>query len=335
MPFDFLSQRTPTVTIKDRHCGFGKSTQLMKSLQPDRSYLIVLPLRSEVQRFIDNSPVDLVEPITTAEGGVHDRKRDHLRELLLGGHSIVTTHALFTDVAYLAQDGLLLGYDVIIDEVLDVARNVTNEVEKPGAKARGVTVRSWKGLYLDHGFATVDPETGLVSPTEEWEQKQDLPELSQSLFNMAQAETLFAVGENVLVWELPPILLKAVGSLTVYTFLAEGSLMASFMRRHGITFTHDRDTVSDERFRHEAERLIEVRDMPSINRLKFSFSGQRNMTKADQAKVSGALKKARERLMRGVDKDQIMITSAKANWYARDQRPGPFATGSRLFDGTH
>jgi hypothetical protein len=307
----------------------------MANLQQDRSYLIVLPLHSEVERFLKNAPVDLVEPVTTAEGGVHERKRDHLRELLLGGHSVVTTHALFTDVGYLAKEGLLLGYDVIIDEVLDVAHCVTNEIVTPGATARGVTMRSWKDLYLDEGFATTHPITGLVSPTQKWVQKQDLPELSTKLFNMAMAESLFAVGDNVLVWELPPVLLKAVSSLTIYTFLAEGSLMAAFMRRNGMTFTHDRDLRSEQRFREQAKRLIELRDMPSINGLKFSFSGQRSMTKANHKKVSIALKNSRERLMRGVDKNQIMITCAKDNWYDRGHRPGPFATGSRLFGDTN
>jgi len=339
MPYDF-TQRTPEITIKDRHCGYGKSTDLIASLSPDRSYLIVLPLNTEVERFKDHAPKDvvLVEPISTNDEdpakrsmASHNRKRDHLRELLIGGHSIVTTHALFTDIAYLAQDGLLLGYDVMVDEVLSVAHSVTQEVMTGGAE--GVSMQSWKGLYIEHGFATVDPNTGMVHPTEEWERKQDLPELSNTLFSMAKAQSLFAVGDNVLVWELPPILLKAVGSLTIYTFLAEGSLMAGFMRRNGIDFTHDRDLVSERKFREEAKRLIEVRDIPSINRLKFSFTGQQTMTKADHKKVSGALKNTRERLLRGVPMENLMITSAKNMWSTPTGRPGPFAVGSRMFDG--
>lgn len=332
MPFDF-SKRTPEVTIKDRHCGYGKSRELIASLSPERSYLIVLPLHSEVERFIKDAPIHLVEPLTIEDGGTHTRKRDHLRELLDGGHSIVTTHALFTDIAYLAQEGLLLGYDVMVDEVLSVAHSVTQEVLTPGAKANGVSIQSWKGLYLDHGFATVDPDTGLVLPTDEWERKQNLPELSKTLFNMAKAESLFAVGDNVLVWELPPILLKAVGSLTIHTFLAEGSLMEGFMRRNGINFTHDRDLTSEREFRKKATSLIEVRDVPAVNSLRFSYSGQQAMTKAEHKKVSGALKKIKERLMRGVPKENIMVTSAKSLWSTPAKTPGPFAQGSRLFDG--
>ena len=340
MPFDF-TQKTPEVTIKDRHCGYGKSTEMLESLSPDRSYLIVVPLNSEVRRFIEKAPrdVNLVEPVSTRDKNpakrataTHDRKRDHLRELLEAGESIVTTHALFTDIAYLAQDGLLLGYDVLVDEVLSVAHSVTQEVMNSG---KGVSIQSWKGLYIEHGFATVDPGTGMVHPTDEWERKQHLPELSDTLFNMAKAESLFAVGDNVLVWELPPILLKAVGSLTIHTFLAEGSLMAGFMRRNGINFTHDRDPLSEGQFREKAKRLIEIRDIPSVNRLKLSYSSQQRMTKADHKKVSGALKRIRERLMRGVPLENVMITSSKDMWFTSTDRPGPFATGSRLFESTN
>ena len=41
MPFDF-TQHSPEVTIKDRHCGYGKSTDLIASLSSERSYLIVI-----------------------------------------------------------------------------------------------------------------------------------------------------------------------------------------------------------------------------------------------------------------------------------------------------
>ena len=95
MPYDF-TQRTPEITIKDRHCGYGKSTDLIASLSPDRSYLIVLPLNTEVERFKDHAPKDvvLVEPLSTNDEdpakrsmASHNRKRDHLRELLIGGHA--------------------------------------------------------------------------------------------------------------------------------------------------------------------------------------------------------------------------------------------------------
>ena len=111
--------------------------------------------------------------------------------------------------------------------------------------------------------------TGMVYPTEEWERKQDLRELSKNLFSMAKAESLFAIGENVLVWELPPVLLKAVGSLTIYTFLAEGSLMAGFMRRKL------REKFDTGKQRTEAERLRALLSQ------KLAQTVARNPTRAD------------------------------------------------------
>jgi len=221
-----------------------------------------------------------------------------------GGYSIVATHALFTDVAFLAKEGLLLGYDVVIDEVLSVVRCVTQELLIGGAKAKGVGIKSWKGLYLEHGFATVDPDTGLVHATEEWEHKQDLPELSKTLFNMANADCLFSVGDNVLLWELPPVLLKAVGSLTVYTFLAEGSLMASFMRRNGIDFILDRDPASERRFKDKARHLINIRDIPNINKLRFSYSDPERLLKIQTSLVE-AIRLEQRKIVRDRPKGDI------------------------------
>jgi len=345
------SKLTPPVTIVDRHCGFGKSRALIASLSDDRPVLIVLPLQTEVDRFIKEATVNLIEPSLDAG---FSRKRDHLQSLLMDGYSIVTTHALFSDIAYLAQNGLLRGHDVYIDEVLNVVSCVTQEVLTKGSKGSGVSLRSWQELYLEHGFATVDPVTNQVIPTEVWDKKQDLPELSNKLYHMAKAESLFAVGDNVLVWELPPILLRAVKSLTIYTFLAEGSLMAAFLRRNGIEYSHDRDLASEKKFREDTKRLLEIRDMPSINRLTMSYSGQKRMNPKDQNKVSVALKNVRERLMRGADMTKVMITCSKDMWFKdgkyrkpevdpkepsrmiqKRQTPGPYAAQSRMFGDTN
>ncbi len=187
---------------------------------------------------------------------------------------------------------------------MSVVRCVTQELLIGGAKAKGVGIKSWKGLYLEHGFATVDPDTGLVHATEEWEHKQDLPELSKTLFNMANADCLFSVGDNVLLWELPPVLLKAVGSLTVYTFLAEGSLMASFMRRNGIDFILDRDPASERRFKDKARHLINIRDIPNINKLRFSYSDPERLLKIQTSLVE-AIRLEQRKIVRDRPKGDI------------------------------
>ena len=42
------------VTIDDFPCGSGKTTKMMQKLKPNELYLIVVPLRSEIERVLNN-----------------------------------------------------------------------------------------------------------------------------------------------------------------------------------------------------------------------------------------------------------------------------------------
>jgi len=325
------------VTIIDRPCGYGKTRAMLRNLKPERQYLLIAPDLEQLSEYIKHSVVPLTEPQTWPETE-HRRKRDHLQELLEEGHSVVTTHAMYTDIAYLAQAGLLMRYDVICDEVLEVAEVATGEVTKTaGQRSSGVTMQSWKKLYLGNGYAVIDPETSLVIPTEKWEQSQDVRELSTNLYNMASVQTLYAVGDNILVNELPPVLLKAVGSLTIYTFMAEGSLMAAFLRRCGINYTHDVDQTANEKFREDAKRLITIEAMPKLRSILFSHTAQGRLTKTQASVVAKVLKQLREGKLKGADLTKVLVTSAKSKWFndREGTKPGPFSSGSRMFDATN
>ena len=130
------------VRVIDRPCGFGKTSQLLKSFKADRKYIVVVPTLDEVQRVIDGAIVPFVQPKNDT---AHKTKRGHLEDLLHEGANIATTHALYMDVAVLARQGLLEGYDIIVDEVLDVC-----------AQVDGASPRSFQKFYLECGYATVD-----------------------------------------------------------------------------------------------------------------------------------------------------------------------------------
>ncbi len=91
------------VRIIDRPCGYGKTTLLLSSFKEDRKYLVVVPTLDEVQRVIQGAKVPFVEPETNSE---HSTKRQSLEALLCQGANVVTTHALYVDVAILARRGL-------------------------------------------------------------------------------------------------------------------------------------------------------------------------------------------------------------------------------------
>jgi len=318
----FLSHR---VTIIDRPCGTGKTTELLRSFKSDQRYLVVVPLLSEVRRVIEDAVVCFVEP---RAGDESDTKAEHLDVLLQQGLNVVTTHKLFTEIATADTLGLLDNYHIIIDEVLDVVQTVP-----------GKTPLSFDEFYLNGGYA-VEGDDGLVIPTEKWDQRYELVSdtLDSRLYRMAKAKTLYRVDKKFFLRALPASLFKAGRSLTVYTYMAEGSLMLAYLKKLGIAFHHER-YADEEAFRASARKLIDLRSIPGLDRKEFSFTytGQtQSMGKTLQEKVANALKNLRQRSLRGVDLDQVIITCAKPNWQKDGTHPKPtgFAKGSRMF-GAH
>lgn len=117
-----VSAKDAPVRIIDRPCGSGKTTKMLRSFEPHRRYLVVVPLLTEVTRFLDEASVPFVTPEADNRYGT---KRNCLEVLLRQKKNVVTTHALFQDISGLARTGCLDGYDIIVDEVPEVLQAVT------------------------------------------------------------------------------------------------------------------------------------------------------------------------------------------------------------------
>ena len=82
------------IIIKDRPCGWGKSTEILAGYKPDQKYITVLPFLSEVdrtvQRAASQSNFTIVSP-----SNIGGTKRENLQKLLTDGGSVACTHELF------------------------------------------------------------------------------------------------------------------------------------------------------------------------------------------------------------------------------------------------
>ena len=117
------------VTINDFPCGSGKTTKMMQSLKQRKLYLIVVNLKSEIKRVLENtSHINLHEP--TASMTKFETKKEALLKLVSESKSIVTTHKLYNDISHLAALGLLQKYHVIIDEVPEVITSIISLSKK-------------------------------------------------------------------------------------------------------------------------------------------------------------------------------------------------------------
>lgn len=313
------------VRVIDRPCGYGKTTQLLKSFKSDRRYLVVVPTLDEVQRVIDGASVLFVQPELDPS---HETKRDSLETLLLKGCNVATTHALYTDVAMVARRGMLDDYDIIVDEVLNVC-----------AQVPGTTARSFDQFYLKSGYATVGHD-GKVRPTPKWEAEVDAVSdtLKERLFRLAKAGMLYQVDGTFFMWALPEELLSSGRSFTVYTYMAEGSMFLAYLRKLGISWVHDRLSEVDAEFRRKASSLIELRGIAKLSRSNLSFTGQTANTGLGK-QVSAALRGIRRGALREIPLADVLITCKKDKWFDKgDDHPekrkaGPYARGTKLFEG--
>ena len=60
-----------------------------------------------------------------AEDNIQNTKTESLKELLLTGRNVATTHSMHERLVPLAEAGLLEDYNIIIDEVPEVVQSVS------------------------------------------------------------------------------------------------------------------------------------------------------------------------------------------------------------------
>lgn len=112
------------ITIIDAIMGAGKSTYLIDMINrhPDKKYLIVVPLLSEIARFQKNiHGIHFIEPKAWEKS-----KSENLLELLRNGKNVITTHQLIlrtnSEVRKILKEK---DYTLIMDESLQVFQQFT------------------------------------------------------------------------------------------------------------------------------------------------------------------------------------------------------------------
>jgi hypothetical protein len=133
------------------------------------------------------------------------------------------------------------GYHLIIDKAIEVVSPV--EISKADTQ-----------MLFDTGKMAVD-DNGWV----EWHD-HDYKGKFSDIKNGAQNRSLLWFKNTILLWILPPDLLKAFEHITVLTFMFEGSLMAPYLRMHGmpyqISHLENRELIPGEQELHvEKEKL--------------------------------------------------------------------------------
>ena len=315
------------LTILDAPCGTGKTTAMIKGFSTEKKYLVVVPYLSEAERIIASSTdVPFQQPL---DEGAHSTKSDSIEALLLEGANIVTTHSLYSSIVSMVRQGLLNDYHIIIDEVPDVCEQV-----------RDKNPRSIDEFYLKNGYITV-AEDGLVTATQKWDDlHQEVADtLDTKIYHYAKSGCLYLLNQSLFIWAIPLDLLTAGQSVTIMTYMAEGSMLVSYLKKFGIAYAINKDKPAEVAFKMRARELIKVKSISSLERMSLSYSGQISSAGAAKRhrKVSNALKNLRGRELTGIDQQDIMLTCVKSLWFHRGHndckqpKPAGFSKNSKLF----
>ncbi|MCL6285999.1 hypothetical protein M3P21_21010 [Ruegeria sp. 2012CJ41-6] len=315
----------PTITFVDRPCGTGKTTALIDELTQwdasrDRPVIVVTPRLSEVKRIINGAPSANIAQPDDGEAGA--TKLEDIETLLDAGRNIACTHALYVKLRRLAQRGKLSGYRMVIDEC-----------PTPIELAPTISKADFKNVIEAKGLATVDETSGLVTPTDFWTERAAMGGKKSFAKQYALAATgrLFVTEErDLLMMAIPVEMLMAPASLVILTYLSEGSLIAAYLDRLEVPYgvrkwAGEADWIRKQR----ALISVETFDLPHVpvkrNQkrvdhapMRLSFSGQtKKATEATVKKLGTRLKKMQfEGPLKGVRKEDVMVTSAADLWFA-------------------
>ena len=301
-----LHEIYPTiVTINDFPCGSGKTTKMMKSLKQRKLYLIVVNLKSEIKRVLENtSHINLHEP--TASMTKFETKKEALLKLVSESKSIVTTHKLYNDISHLAALGLLQKYHVIIDEVPEVITSIIS-----------LSKKSINEFYISKGYLKVS-ENGLCSPTDKWEYSLDdvSDTLNPHIKHHAESHNLYLSKQGTFLKAVPKMLFYNCASMTVLTYKSEGSYFLKYLDKLSVAYNVNCDRNLEKEFKAKAKELITFGETDVLKRINFTYSKQSKygMCSKETKTVQSALKNWRSRFLMGVPLENIMVTCAEINW---------------------
>lgn len=327
----YPNRSTHTVII-DRACGTGKTSEMLASLRSDRKYLLVTPSLTEIDRFVKDAP-DGVEIFAPNEG--KGPKLIQLEKLLQEGKSVAITHKLFFMTLRLAD--LMADYEIIVDEA-----------PNPVTCINTIDADAFNEAVVGCGYATVCPDTGQVQPTMEWikwqREKFDSDgeptysnRLHPDIYKPAIQGQLHVDGNGIFAVATPNQVLLSGRSLTVMTFLSEGTYIRAYLnmlaRSHPkAAFTVIEETPVD--WLAQARNLITVEALALPKHVNLSFSKQTKRSAQKTCKsIGGALKNLRYRHWIGVERTNIILTCARSKWFddRKGRYAGEWAEYSRMF----
>ena len=253
------------IKVVDALCGAGKTTWVFEHMKQnkDKKWIFVSPyldeagdgktkgrIQKELPELNFASPAS--EPSKTASFLRHVNK----------GRNIAITHKLFTqftpDVAEAIAEQ---GYELVIDETIDL---VTFYDDLKGDDVL---------MLIRAGFVIVGEKGQLHWNIEEYPNYKGR---DYDIRQLCELGCLWVYGDNVLIQRIPPTCMNACNSVTILTYLFEGSLMHSWMKLNNMNWEYYHPSTLRSASELKAiirEKINIIKPSKLINDLQFKENG--------------------------------------------------------------
>lgn len=268
--------------VYDALCGSGKTTKVKKYIldNPEEKFIYISPFLKESYKLagiryeeVDGDVVpkisdltglmeyDEANPVSELRFKYPDRKKGRGRKetslsyLMSGGHNITSTHQLFTHMSINSLEGADQ-YTLIIDESLSVYEE-SNTVSKAEVKKLleiGI-------LYLDEDGITLRFDRDKFGINSDYEGDKVEGTSYEALATMCDLSQLLLIDGKTLVWEMSADMLRKFKKVIICTYLFEGQLFASYLKKHGIDYEVEKFGKQPQEVKH----LFEVVDDSHLN----------------------------------------------------------------------
>jgi len=216
-----MPERTPKINVIDAPMGTGKTYQIHKYFNntPYERFMFITPRMSEITRVQEACPERyFIEPDRCNSKG---SKAQSLTYLINGGGNIATSHALVDRIkpetlTAMAENGGDI--NLVIDEVIDCIKEHS--------------VNNQDLLMLLESGSIIVGDGGIVNWNETKYNKYS--GAFTEIRDMCVNKRLYLYDEKFLIFELHPEFLKLCKSITVLTYMYEGSIFSSYCKANGI-----------------------------------------------------------------------------------------------------
>ncbi len=228
-----MKETKKEVVVYDAIMGSGKTSNAIEHMNETKSnFIYVTPFLDEVKRIIKQVP-NSYEPLITTEFNLQGEtevhyKRDNLLRMANRDLNLVTTHSLFSKL-HRRDYAHFNNYDLILDEVLtpiEVIDMSPDDIE----------------IAFNEGLLVLNDKTGEVIYTGDDYKGRFYAKLK----GYCNTANVIYVNNRLLVWAFPPEIFKSFKSVTVLTYLFQGSLLSNYFQYYNITFKIIKETPEEE-----------------------------------------------------------------------------------------